>query len=90
MRLLPIGHTAGSNIVSSDGGFRKSLEGQYLYLNGWRKIREVTNENRAILSQTIESDGTTGVPIVTMNEIELSGDTASLSSFAVDYVPRVR
>lgn len=90
VRALRISHTAGSNIVTSDHGFLKPMQGQYLYLNGWRKIREITNANQAILSENAEADGTITTPVVTMNEIELSGDNVKLSKLEIEYTPRVR
>ena len=66
------------------------MEGQYLYLNGWKKIREVTNDSRAIISQAADVTGKTATPIVTMNEIELSGDSVALTRLGIEYTPRMR
>lgn len=90
VRSAQIRHTAGSNEITSDGGFAEHMEGQFLYLDGWKKIRRVTDANTAVLSANADSNGVTDTPIVTMNELELSGDNVALSRFEIEYVPRVR
>lgn len=66
------------------------MTGQFLYLDGWKKIRQITDALSAILSDKAVSNGTTAVPIVTMNEIEISGVNLALTMLEVDYTPRVR
>ena len=66
------------------------MTGQFLYLDGWKKIRQITDTLSAILSDKAVSNGTTAVPIVTMNEIEISGVNLALTMLEVDYTPRVR
>ena len=73
VRSVSVGHTEGSNTVTSDGAFESRMKGQYLYLNGWKCIRQVMDANTAILSASANSTGTTETPIVTMNEIEVTG-----------------
>lgn len=34
--------------------------------------------------------GSVETPVVTMNEIEVSGENLSLTTFAIDYTPRVQ
>ncbi len=89
VRSVMISHTEGSNIVTSDGAFQKHMKGQYLYLNGWRKISQVTDANTVVISQPAAASGNTVTPIVTMNEIEIQGDNAQLTQFEMEYVPRV-
>lgn len=66
------------------------MTGQFLYLDGWKKIRQITGAHSAILSDKAASSGTTAVPIVTMNEIEISGKNLALTMLEVEYIPRVR
>ena len=89
-RNIAISHTENSNIVTSEGVFLPHMEGQFLYLDGWKKIRQITDTHSAILSDKAASSGTTFVPIVTMNEIEISGENLALTTLKVDYTPRVR
>lgn len=65
------------------------MKGQYLYLDGWFKIQQVTDANNAIVSGMVASSGNTSTPVVTMNEIELSGEV-QLSSLGVQIFPRMR
>lgn len=83
VRSISISHTAGSNTVTSDGAFAKHMEGQYLYLNGWKCIRQVVSTNTVILSAPIDRTETTDTPIVTMNEIEITGGEG-LTRFEVE------
>ena len=89
-RSIAISHTEDSNIVTSEGLFLPHMEGQFLYLDGWKKLRQITDAHSAILSDKAASSGTTAVPIVTMNEIEISGENLALTILEVDYTPRVR
>ena len=89
-RSIAISHTENSNIVTSEGLFLPHMAGQFLYLDGWKKIRQITDAHSAILSDKAASSGTTFVPIVTMNEIEISGENLALTTLEVDYTPRVR
>ena len=89
-RSIAISHTENSNIVTSEGLFLPHMAGQFLYLDGWKKIRQITDAHSAILSDKAVSKGTTAVPIVTMNEIEISGENLALTMLEVDYTPRVR
>ena len=89
-RSITISHTEDSNIVTSEGLFLPHMAGQFLYLDGWKKIRQITDVHSAILSDKAASSGTTAVSIVTMNEIEISGDNLALTMLEVDYTPRVR
>ena len=89
-RSIAISHTEDSNIVTSEGLLLPYMEGQFLYLDGWKKIRQITDVHSAILSDKAASSGTTAVLIVTMNEIEISGENLALTMLEVDYTPRVR
>ena len=89
-RSIAISHTENSNSVTSEGVFLPHMEGQFLYLDGWKKIRQITDTHSAILSDKVASSGTTAVPIVTMNEIEISGENLALTMLEVEYTPRVR
>ena len=73
VRTIEVFHAAGSNTVTSDRAFLPYMEGQYLYVGGWKCIRQVTDGNNAILSEVVESTGKTQTPVVTMNEIEVTG-----------------
>lgn len=89
IRAIEVSHTAGSNTVTSDGVFAAHMEGQYLYIDGWKCILQVTDGNNAILSAAVESTGTTQTPVVTMNEIEVTGG-AGLTRFEVECKYRSR
>lgn len=90
VRSLHINYSAGSNIITSEGGFLPHMEGQFIYLDGWKIIRLVYNENRAVISESMTESGSTDTPVVTMNEIEISGENLALTTFEIDYTPRVR
>ena len=83
-------YTANSNIITSDGGFLPHMAGQFIYLNGWKSIRLVSSPNRAVISEAMPESGTAEAPVVTMNEIEISGDGLDLTRLEIDYTPRVR
>lgn len=83
-------YNSGSNIITSDGGFLPHMAGQFIYLDGWKSIRLVHNENRAVISESMSESGTVETPVVTMNEIEISGDGLDLTRLEIDYTPRVR
>ena len=89
-RSIAINHTEDSNVITSEGLFLPHMARQFLYLDGWKKIRQITDAHSAILSDKAVSSGTTAVPIVTMNEIEISGENLALTMLEVDYTPRVR
>lgn len=78
IRSMLVTHTADSNIISTEQGFLPHMEGQYIYIGGWVKIRQVTNSSTAIISQDVQTSGVTMTPVVTMNELAFEGD-ASLS-----------
>ena len=90
VRALRVNYTANSNIITSDGGFLPHMAGQFIYLNGWKSIRLVSSPNRAVISEAMPESGTAEAPVVTMNEIEISGDGLDLTRLEIDYTPRVR
>ena len=90
VRALRVNYTANSNIITSDGGFLPHMTGQFIYLNGWKSIRLVSSPNRAVISEAMPESGTAEAPVVTMNEIEISGDGLDLTRLEIDYTPRVR
>ena len=90
VRGLRVNYTANSNIITSDGGFLPHMAGQFIYLNGWKSIRLVSSPNRAVISEAMPESGTAEAPVVTMNEIEISGDGLDLTRLEIDYTPRVR
>lgn len=90
IRSLRVNYTANSNIITSDGGFLPHMEGQFVYLGGWKEIRLVSSENRAVISEIIAESGSSETPVVTMNEIEISGNGLDLSKMEIEYTPRVR
>ena len=89
VRSIAVSHTAGSNTVASDGAFVPRMKGQYLYLDGWKCVRQVTDANTAILSEAVNGTGATETPVVTMNEIEITGGEG-LTRFEVECVLRGR
>lgn len=89
VRSIEVSHVAGSNTVTSDGAFATHMEGQYLYIGGWKCIRQVTDTSTVILSASVESTGTTQTPVVTMNEIEVTGGEG-LTRFEVECYYRSR
>lgn len=80
IRALRVNYSSGSNIITSDGGFLPHMEEQFVYLDGWKKIRLVNNENKAVISETMTGSGTAETPVVTMNEIEISGESLNLKT----------
>lgn len=89
VRTINVSHTAGSNMVSSNDAFAPHMRGQYLYLDGWKCIRQVTDANTVILSAPVERTGMTDTPVVTMNEIEITGGEG-LTRFEVECQYRSR
>lgn len=83
VRTIKVSHTAGSNMVCSDAAFTPHMRGQYLYLDGWKCIRQVTDENTVILSSEVNGTDETLTPVVTMNEIEVTGGEG-LTRFEVE------
>lgn len=59
------------------------MKGWYLYENGWVKIIPVTDDSAIVTAGSVSISGIQTTPIVTMNEIELSGDTVVLSSLEI-------
>lgn len=89
VRSIAVSHTAGSNTVTSDGAFAPHMKGQHLFLDGWKCIRQVTDAKTAILSAPVNGTGATETPVVTMNEIEITG-SEGLTRFEVECVLRSR
>lgn len=89
VRSISVTYTAGSNTVTSGGAFTGHMAGQYLYLDGWKCIRQVTDANTAILSESVKATGATETPVVTMNEIEVAGGDG-LTRFDVECQYRSR
>jgi len=89
VRSITVSHAADSNTVTSDEAFAPHMKGQYLYLDGWKCIRQVKDANTVILSESIKSTGTTNTPVVTMNEIEITGGEG-LTRFEVECQYRSR
>ena len=90
VRSFPITFTAGSNIVTSLDTFQPSMVGQFIHLDGWKRIRQINDAHTAVLSERMAASGTAETPVVTMNEIEISGESIDLTSFEISYTPRVR
>ena len=89
VRTIKVSHTAGSNMVYSDRAFAPHMKGQYLFLDSWKCIRQVTDANTIILSAPVERTGMTDTPVVTMNEIEITGGEG-LTRFEVECQYRSR
>lgn len=89
VRSLTISCSEGSSTIASDGGFLPHMEGQYLYADGWQKIRQVLTPDKAILAQKVMVGGERVTPVVTMNEIEIVGENARLTRFEIEYLPRL-
>ena len=90
VRSFPITYTAGSNIVTSLDTFQPGMVGQFIHLDGWKRIRQINDAHTAVLSERMAASGTAETPVVTMNEIEISGESIDLTSFEISYTPRVR
>lgn len=90
VRAMPVSYTAGSSVITSGGGFLPHMVGQFVYLDGWKSIRQVNDENTVVISERMSESGSTETPVVTMNEIEISGDGLDLTRLEIDYIPRVR
>lgn len=90
IRSFPVAYTAGSSIVTSLDTFQPSMVGQFIYLDGWKRIRQINNEHTAVISAAMPESGTAETPVVTMNEIEISGENIDLTAFEISYTPRVR
>ena len=89
-RSFPVTFTVGSNIVTSLDTFQPSMVGQFIYLDGWKRIRQINDVHTAVLSERMAASGTAETPVVTMNEIEISGESINLTTFEITYTPRVR
>ena len=90
VRSFPVTFTVGSNIVTSLDTFQPSMVGQFIYLDGWKRIGQINDVHTAVLSERMAASGTTETPVVTMNEIEISGEGMDLTTFEITYTPRVR
>lgn len=75
IRCAEVTHTEGSNIVLSPS-FKKWMSGQYVYIDGWKKLSQAA-DGSAIVSQAIGSSGVTQTPITTMNVICVEGENAA-------------
>ena len=64
IRTLRVNYTAGSNIITPDGGFLPHMAGQFVYLDGWKSIRLVSNTNRAVISESMPDTGSAETPVV--------------------------
>ena len=64
--------------------------GQYIRLAGeWLRIISV-GDRQAIVNKNMSVTGFEQTMIVTMNEIEVSGDELALETLTMEYTPRVR
>ena len=90
VRSFPITYTAGSNIVTSLDTFQPTMAGQFICMDGWKRIQQINNEHTAVISASMSESGTAETPVVTMNEIEISGESIDLTAFEISYTPRVR
>lgn len=85
-------YSSGSNTITVSGAIPEaSWIGKYVYQNGsWIKILYVNTTTGIITLQS--SMGSTGIEttrIVTMNEIGITGDGVSLTTFSLDYTPLI-
>ena len=75
VRSAEVTHTQGSNAVLSSS-FEAQMSGQYVYIDGWKKLSQVA-DGSAILSQAAGTSGATRTPIATMNEIRVESENAA-------------
>lgn len=65
------------------------MNGQYLFLDGWKRISRVIDANAAVISQNASATGMADTPVVTMNEFHIEGENVALTRFEIAYIPRV-
>lgn len=83
---------AGSNEITFDpGAIAAENIGQYLLLLGtWYRIIAVTADDTAVLNTSIAETGVDIGMVATMNEITITAEGASLTTFEIDYVAKTR
>lgn len=91
-RSVTIMYEKGSNSVIVIQGFvNKNMVGQYALIAAkWRRIIATEGENKLILNQNMELGGTEIAMVASMNEINITADGASFTTFSIDYTPMVR
>ncbi len=89
IRELPISYTSGSATITTSGMFTQEMVGQFIYMDGgWRKMMTLISERQMGIDALATRTGSEAAPVVTMNEIELSG--GALTELKVTFEPRVR
>lgn len=90
VRDAQITYSAGSKVLTSKGLFDQHMAGQYVYLDGgWRLIHRVEDPDTAYTDQEMVRTDFDTTPILTMNDIRISGDFA-LTRLEIEYFPRTR
>lgn len=87
-----ISYSSNSNIVSFASYHADStLIGRYMRVNGeWLRIVSVNSESSVIVNKQQSASGVEQTMIATMNELTVSGEDASLTTFELEYVPLIR
>lgn len=87
-----VNYSSGSNTITSNSLFQKKDIGRYIYVyNGWKKIQAVSNDLcTATVNGSVSASGRGLCMIACMNEIAITGNNVNLTTFSIDYLPRVR
>ena len=89
IRELPVSYTKGSATITTSEAFMREMVGQYIYIGGaWRKMTTMISETQMGIEALMTQTGDEVAPVVTMNEIEISGGT--LNTLEITFEPRIR
>lgn len=89
---IAITYKSDSNIVEMQGcTFDESWIGKYIRINGeWKRITYIQDDSHAVVNQLMNASGTDQTMAVVMNQISIEGTDVELTTFEIEYVPRVR
>lgn len=89
IRELPVSYMKGSATITTSEAFTQEMVGQYIYIGGaWRKMMTMISETQMGVDALMTRTGSEAAPVVTMNEIEISG--GALTKLEIAFEPRIR
>lgn len=90
-RDIHITGAAGLRDITSDGAFTKTMENQYIYINGeWYQVGQVVDASHAILNIALNADADETTVVATMNLITVSvSNNSIINSLTMEFIPRV-